>query len=504
MKKPLIKLLFKAQIRLRYDKLSKDCLKEIIETFTYKNQTYITNMRLHLPILGIPMYLKSYRLIKKKRILSISRGCLKRLIEILTTYNYKTRVIDKTIFSSGLDVVYRPKVELREDQQKAVRKAINSSHGGLIKAPTSFGKTLCSLSIIAKLGKQANVIVWSRKHQQQWYDEILKFKFLKKEDIGGVGGIFKTPKVGKINIIMQQSIATIVGRDNNTLKLFKDIPVVFADEGQKFSAKTFNAVINKLNGKYRFSVSADFSRSDKKEFLIYNTFGKYIFIGKDKKSDSKIPAVVNLVTTQYRNSDYLYDRKRYALLADMVIHAPRNKIIIQRAIKKINEKKLVLIMVEYKDHAARLAIKLKNYKVKLLLGTTSRKTIENYNLTEEQKDILRDYNPDKEYKEVLKLAETKDIDVIIGTSITFVGLSIKTLDHAIIATPSSRDLKLFNQKVGRVERSYGNDSNLLKLFGKKQTPTIDYIADMEVPPLASIAYEIKSTYNRKVRFIKGY
>ena len=830
-----VRVFIKNKIYFKYSGLGKECMYAFKNEFTYTNQTYITNERLGYSVLGVPRFIKSYAVSKEKGIIAFNRGTLKRVINILESYGHVVKIIDKTIFESGKSITYTPNVTLRKDQSDAVECAVKSDFGGIIKAFTSFGKTLCGLSIISRLGKQANIIVWSQKHQQQWYDEILKFNFLPENMIGGVGGIFSKPKVSSINLIMQQSIATIIGRDGKKLDLFKDIPVNIVDEClhgdtliateyghkkikdicigdkvktpsgslstvvdtfttnkdaykytfentsliaskehvipsmickwekfhlhasikelihidkaktalpfidiskvkkesglmylvglvmadgtidgkrikfgfrrsskikvtqyilkklkfkhtvrvnsrgdtiitidkihvpsilskflydrhnktpsirllkkefltcntevirgifdgdgtftngtiqfeltaihlikqihkilnsigvpsrymiinrrdarhndkarltiagmgviafmhkvgslhkdiyekikvhfsehpirkkwgyerliskeyvgkhtlyditldnkeklfvangiqvhncQRYSADTFDAVLNKLNGKYRVGVSADIRRSDKKEFMVHDSFGDYIYIAHEKNTGSKILATINLIPTEYENINYAYDRNRAKLLSDMTHDKDRNTIIVKRAMRKARKKKLVLIMVERKDHAAILAYRLRKFRTYLLLGPTSKKTIENYDIADRHKDMLRGYKPTETYNKVVELSKTKDIDIIIGTSVTFVGLSIKTVDHAIICTPSSRDLKLFNQKVGRVERSYGEDKNLLEMFGKKPTPTVDYLADMQIPSFRFVAFDIKKNYPRKVRFIK--
>jgi superfamily II DNA or RNA helicase len=504
-----VKIIIKNRIIIKYKELrAKDpyCFQEIKSKFTYRNPTYDSNNKHGYSVANIPEFIKSVSFNNKKGRMYIHRGCLKDVRKILKKYNHTVKIVDKTVFDESKDVKFSSNIVLRPEQKDAFDDVVNSRFGGLVKASTSFGKTVLGLAIVVHFGKVANVFVWSKKHQSQWYKEILKFNICKDSEIGGIGGIFNKPKVGKINLIMQQSVADTLSRSgSDNLAAYIDHPINIIDEGQRWSAETFIGVVTKLRGKYIVGVSADFRRRDKKEFIIYNTIGTYIHVAKEKASGSKILANIYLVRSRFYYRDYMFDRNRVELLKEMGSDKKRNLLICQRALRKVRKGKLVIIMVEHKDHAVRLYSMLKNKsRCRMMIGTTPKKTIENYNITSKQKQLLREYKPDAEYETILKEAKTKDIDIIIGTSITFVGLSIKTIDHAVIATPSSRDLKLFNQKVGRVERSYGDDKELLELFGKKETPTVDYIADMAMGPLCAVANIIKEEYPRKVKFINPY
>lgn len=497
-----VKIKISGRLSIKTSCLSKRCLADIKHQFTYKNPQYIMNERAGRSVLGLPPILKSYKIKKRRGRILISRGCLSELKTILKRHKYKIQLVDKTIFKPCIKKL-KSTIVPTPDQQKALDAIVASDMGGIVLASTSYGKTVLALMVIEKLNAVATVIVWNKKHQMQWYKEILKFSVIDESEIGGAGGIFKTPKVGRINLVMQQSIAPIEGRENKSLRnmFAKKTSILILEETQIYAAKTFDEVVHSFKAKYRLGISASITRKDNKEFLIYNSLGDVLFKSLGEKSFSKIPCHINLVITKYF---YNYTGDRVDMVSSMMINKARNKIIVDRAVKKIKQDKLVLIMVERKVHAAILTEMLRKQNIicEMMLGSKFTKDELSSFVQIPSVEKFLSYDPDTAYKKIIKLAQKKKIQCIIGNKVSFVGFSIKTIDHAIITMPASRDLELFNQQVGRVERSYSGDKKLLKRFGTKQTPTVDYIADIRIGPLRNTALIIKNTYPRKIKFIR--
>ena len=56
-----------------------------------------------------------------------------------------------------------------------------------------------------------------------------------------------------------------------------------------------------------------------------------------------------------------------------------------------------------------------------------------------------------------------------------VGVSIKTIDHGFVTTPTGSNKERFNQQKGRIERDH--DEELELQFGEKATPHMYYFWD---------------------------
>lgn len=264
---------------------------------------------------------------------------------------------------------------------------------------------------------------------------------------------------------------------------------------QRYAANTFNAVINDSPAKVRIGLTADEKRKDAKHFLIHDAFGERIHVVQDNNIGSRKKARINLVPTNYTNDSYEFNKRTPELLNDMARDKSRNKIIIKRTLQKTSKKKLVLILLERKFQALYLKEKLEseNLRVKLLVGKFTKSDIEDADDWKPSwKKFASSYDDDKEFFEIKRLGANKEIDVVIATQKGDVGLSIKTVDHVIISTPTGGNLERFNQQKGRAERDY--DDELRKKFGKKATPSVDYLWDIKIESIRKKGNSILKNY----------
>lgn len=488
-----VKLRLDSHVSFKHKKLKlkdSECFKELKETFTHVNPTFYKNQRMGIPCdpEKEPRQFKSYS-IQNGRI-TFNRGCYKKIKKILKAAGHIVKINNERLETE--DQIFNSKIVLRAEQKPAVTKALKKKQG-IIRGPCASGKSVIGLEIIAQSKQVGTVIVWNTSHQEQWIEEALRSDLLNisLSDIGGVGGIFSDRKkwnklfpndkfpgkrVGKLNICMQQSL----WREDNREMFTEVTGCLVADEIQRFAARTFKVVLNSFQAVYRIGLSANEKRKDGKECLIYDAVGEIIHIIPDTNVGSRKKSKIYLVPTKYENDEYEFTKRTPELLNDMARDKSRNKIIIRRAKKKASKKKLVLILVERKYQALYLREKLlaKKLKVKLLVGKTTKKEIrEADDWNKSWKTYMSDkYDADLAFQIVKKLGTKKKIDVIIATQKGDVGISIKTIDHLIITTPTGGNLERFNQQKGRVERNY--DRPLIKKYGPKKTPTVDYMWDI--------------------------
>lgn len=429
------------------------------------------------------------------------RGCLKRIKKILVKKKYNVLLQDKRLHLPKINL--KSKIKLQPEQKplvKAVVKEVQRNGAGTCYAlaPASSGKTIMGLQVAHELGQPAMVLVWSKEHQKQWLDTIKEW-FDSSVKVGGVGGYIKKVSVGDINVCMQQSMYRPANR-----KLFKDkIGTVLVDEVQTYAAATFHDVLSDIPAANIVGFTVSIDRRDGKKFLIQDCLGKNpAFILSDKDINSRIPANINLVMSKYYNDDYEnFGRNPVDLSQDMARNKKRNQLIIDRTVEKTSKKKLVLILVERKYQALYLHWKLRKLglRVELLVGKTPAKEFED-DWKESWCEFMSSYQDDKAFFKINKLAYEKNLDVVIATAKKGdVGLSIRTLDHVIVTTPTGGNLERFRQQKGRVERTYKEEE--VKKFGKKPKPSCDYIWDVRMESLRKKGTNIMRSFNN-VRIIK--
>lgn len=318
--------------------------------------------------------------------------------------------------------------------------------------------------------------------------------------------MFKKPKVGIFNVCTEHSLAK-----PKYGKLFGAVTKVLGlDEVQRLASTSFQYIPQYFNCPYRMGISASIERGDGKKFLITEALGPVRFIAKDRDSGSKIKSRILMVKSNYKDDEYAWGGNRVDLVNNMTRDQKRNSLIIKRVLKRVNQDKIVLILVERRAHVAILAHLLhrKGIESHFIMANTSNKALQNEIKNEFPKYVcseviqkFRDYNADVDVEKIKELAYHRKLKVIIGTQKAFVGMSIKTIDVGLIATPTGMNTELFTQKVGRVERSYGDDKYLLETFGQKPTPIAEYIWDHRIPPLKRSGENLIENYPRKIKIL---
>jgi superfamily II DNA or RNA helicase len=508
-------LTVRSRIKMNFRLLKKSSpqtLKRIRAFFTYKNPTFIANENFGYSNHETQEFYKAWK--KKGDNYYFGRGCLNRLQTILKDAGHS--VLIRNRMHSLPPVDWNSKTILRAEQEGAVQ-AILKGESGLCKGDCSIGKTVILLEAMARSGQPAIISVWSDVHQKQWINEALNSKLtnLSPDQIGGVGGIFNSKKeyvklfgdrkynkrpLGILNVCMQQSL-----RNPEHYKFFQlECGFIGFDEVQYYGALTFDAMIHQFPALYRVGVTADERRKDKKQFLIYDSIGSVIHqVETPKKSSSRILAKINLVKSNYKDDEYAFDRDYTELLSRMACDLERNKLIILRAKKKLEQNKIVLILVERKEQALILQDMLVGYKGELLIGKQNNKrAIRESELDDGHKDLLLNYDADESFTRIKDLAYRKKLNYIIATKKGDVGLNSKTIEHLVIGNPTGGDINRFNQQKGRVERTYFGDEWLLKTFGEKERPTVDYIWDHRMPKFYPHRKNIIDTFGKTVRVIE--
>lgn len=489
--------------------LSEVAFKMLKHVFTYKNPKYIENEKWGYSNYETPKHLFSYEIHDGK--MYISRGGLAAVERELFKFKIETNVIDRTLVCEPVDFS-QSNVTRRDDQQTFIEELRRYTTGCGV-AYTSFGKTLTMLELAAEIKQPTLILVHTTFLQEQWIKEATEQKLfnLDLEDIGGVGGVFGTAKnfkevfgkdkkhekrrYRKLNICLYHSLS-----NPEHLEFFKDrIGLVLFDEGQKSPIEGVQQVVNHFRARYRYTVSAQLKRKDGKEFLTFDTFGPVRTRARETNSDSKIQCNIQLVLTKYDDLHYDDDQNYSAMITRMAKDHPRNILICKRVIKRIKRGDLCIIFVERKEHAGILAKMLSKFRVQLLTGPINKDDIESIKIKSVRK-ILKDYDNTKAYDTITKLAEKKELDVIIGTQKAEVGLSIRTLNYGIATTPMNNEER-FTQIRGRIERTYSSEQ--VKYFGhKKPTPLLEVLYDKNLSPSSSGAEKIKEKYSKRVRVIK--
>ena len=390
--------------------------------------------------------------------IQIPRGLREKIIEECEKVGIPIDVSDEREIGHPIRVDF--KGDLRTQQELAAEKLLSHSDG-VLSAATAFGKTVVCSYLIAERKVNTLILLQSKDLLNQWIDELNKFLEIreeqpeyitktgrkkKRQDVIGVLHGNKNTLTGIIDVAMVGSMYK-KGEFND---LVNSYGMVIMDECHHAASKTSIELLQKINAKYVYGVSATPKRGDDLDKIIYMLLGplRHKFTSLERAQEQGIghyfiPRYTRVVDNIESKNDI---NKAYNLISDSKV---RNEMIIEDVRSCVNKKQTPVILTRFKDHAKYLYDGLKNMAdhVFLLYGDNSDK--KNADIRAELKKIPQD--------ETLILIATGQK---IGE-----GFDFPRLDVLMLAAPVSFEGRL-EQYVGRLNRDYE---------GKEAVYVYDYI-----------------------------
>lgn len=299
--------------------------------------------------------------------LTIPRGGTTALREVCDSYGIPLQWLDRRtecaaefpFFTVDPD---HPEYELRFYQVDGVSVA-RQKQQGIVRSPTGSGKTTSALALIFETQERALVIMRDRNLLKQWHEDVKACLGLSKKEIGFIMSGRKYFPGRKLVLALQQ---TLFARIDTFVSIFDEDPfgIVVIDEVQTLAAKSFIEVVDRIPAKMRIGFSADETRKDKKEFLIYDYMGEVIH--ETKREELESLGVIHPVTIRVVESDFRADWYRDAeaserdfgkLLEEMIDDEDRNELIV-KTLKSmfLSGEVPALVFTARREHAHELAV----------------------------------------------------------------------------------------------------------------------------------------------------
>lgn len=390
--------------------------------------------------------------------IQVPRGLKERIIEECNKAGIDVDISDQK--EKGCPIRVSFKGDLRMQQELAAEKLLTYSDG-VLSAATAFGKTVVCSYLIAERKVNTLILLQSKDLLNQWVDELDKFLDIKEEppeyetktgrkkkrdSVIGILHGSKNTLTGIVDVAMVGSMYS-KGKFND---LINSYGMVIMDECHHAASNTSMELLQKINAKYVYGVSATPKRGDSLDKIIYMLLGplRHRFTALERAQEQGIGHYfVPRYTRVVDNADSKDDiNKAYSLISTSKV---RNDMIISDVKKSIAQKKTPVILTRFKEHAKLLYDALKNEAdhVFLLYGD----------------------NSDKENAEIrvkLKQVPKTESLILIATGQKIgEGFDFPRLDVLMLAAPVSFEGRL-EQYVGRLNRDYE---------GKEAVYVYDYI-----------------------------
>lgn len=370
--------------------------------------------------------------------------------------------------------------DLKTQQDLAAQRLLAFDHG-VLSAATAFGKTVVCSYLIAERKVNTLILLQSKELLEQWVDELNKFLIIDEEP-----PIYKT-KSGREK--RRDSVIGILHGNKNTLTGIIDVAMigsiyskgkfnefinsygmVLMDECHHCGSNTSIKVMQKVNARYIYGVSATPKRGDQLEKIIFMLLGpiRHSYTAKERAVEQGIghyvyPRYTRVINTNESKIDI---NGAYALIS---MNSARNEMILEDTRTCVKEGRTPVILTRYKEQAKYLYDHLQGEAdyVFILYGDNSDK--ENREVRRRLKEVPRDQSM---------------ILVATGQKIGE-GFDYPRLDTLMLAAPVSFSSRL-EQYIGRLNRDYD---------GKTEVIVYDYV-DSHIRDFDNMYAKRLRTYKR--------
>jgi len=394
-----------------------DIEQQLIKQFTFANPKYQDAYSFGRSVRGIEKTLCLLDLSKDEGV-SAPIGILNYLLQ---TFNPKVDDQRATV-----EVTTPFTGELRPYQEQFITDAINAK-GGVMVAATGAGKTVSGIALASRLHQRTLILVKSKDLANQWRDAIKQFTGLEAGLIGGG----KNTEGREFTIGLTQTLSK---RDVSAL----NYGLVIADECHNLPASQAFTVMNGLNCKYRYGLSATPQRRDNMEFMIHGAIGEICAeINQGELQGKVLPVCVKTIQHEFNADVESWAEFITALVDDQ----SRNLKIVAHAIKASQTMGTIILCAQVR-HCELLETMCRDLDAHAL--------------------VLHGQLPAKVRAE--RMEKAQDASLIIGTlSLLSEGLDIPKLSALIFAAPVSAVIDKDNpaatrliQSIGRCRRPYPN------------------------------------------------
>ncbi|OUP07100.1 DEAD/DEAH box helicase family protein [Collinsella sp. An2] len=431
-----------------------------------------------------------------ERAVALPRGCRDELVELLKASGVDFDIRDMR--TSGKPVELEFVGELRPDQQEAA-EALVKYDGGILSAPTGFGKTVIGAWLIAREKVSTLVVVPKTALLSQWRKSLSGFLLGPdgKFEVGVLGG-GKARLTGVVDVATFQSLTkTDTHGVRYLLPEARSYGMVIVDECHHAAAPQLEFVLKRVSAHRIFGLSATPRRSDGLDRTLSMVCGP-IRYAVDPKEQARRQGFARLLVTRFtgvRYPGYEVGMTHNQVLDLLCESEARNALIVDDVVRAVRSGAAALVMSKRRKHVSDLTRRLKEAGLQpyQITGDGTQRSRQRI-VAEAHHAMEKFYNPGAT-SDVSSGCDARNVSavlpVIVATeSCLGEGFDMPELTALFMATPVSYSGVVI-QQVGRLHRV---------MPGKSAVTVYDYV-DISIPQLersykrrlkvyASLGYEV--------------
>ena len=481
--KGVVRIVLADRIYIDSTGMSNKTKRQLRRMATFSNKQYFQNQAMDMPNYDESRFI--YLGSDEGKYIVLPRGLREEILKKFDNAGISYKIEDKRTKGQELNISFRG--ELRESQIPAVETMLENETG-ILHAATAFGKTVVCCDMIARRGISTLILVDRADLMNQWIKRLEEFLDIdeelpeyqtktgrtrkRKSLIGNLQGAHDT-LTGIVDVAMIRSLKK---KDGFHPKL-KEYAQVYFDECHHAASDSAIEVLQEINAKYVYGVTATPKRGDGKEKINEFLLGpiRYRFTAKDRAEEQNINHLVyprfNRTVKPHHLSKTPYGNDAYELIRNNDV---RDEQIIRDVADCVQAGRTPVVLTKYVDHAKKLSERLKTYADRLILLTGA-------NGTKARRAQVEELNK----------VDNSDSLILVGTgSLLGEGFDFPRLDTLFMATPVSGE-NVVEQYVGRLNRDYDGKENVIVYdYVDSHIPKFDKMYSARMKAYKKIGYEL--------------
>ena len=481
--KGVVRIVLADRIYIDSSGMSNKTKRQLRRMATFSNKQYFQNQAMDMPNYDESRFI--YLGSDEGKYIVLPRGLREDIQKKFDNAGIRYKIEDKRTQGRELNISF--KRELRESQIPAAETMLENETG-ILHAATAFGKTVVCCDMIARRGISTLILVDRADLMNQWIKRLDEFLDIdeelpeyqtktgrtrkRKSLIGNLQGAHDT-LTGIVDVAMIRSLK----KKDGFHPMLKEYAQVYFDECHHAASESAIEVLQEINAKYVYGVTATPKRGDGKEKINEFLLGpiRYRFTAKDRAEEQNIDHLVYPRFTRTVKPHHLsktpYGNDAYELIRNNDV---RDEQIIRDVADCVQAGRTPVVLTKYVDHANKLSERLKKYADRLILLTGANGT-----------KVRR--------AQVKELNEVDDSDslILVGTgSLLGEGFDFPRLDTLFMATPVSGE-NVVEQYVGRLNRDYDGKENVIVYdYVDSHIPKFDKMYAARLKAYKKIGYEL--------------
>lgn len=481
--KGVVRIVLADRIYIDSSGMSNKTKRQLRRMATFSNKQYFQNQAMDMPNYDESRFI--YLGSDEGKYIVLPRGLREDILKKFDNAGIRYKIEDKRTQGRELNISF--KGELRESQIPAAETMLENETG-ILHAATAFGKTVVCCDMIARRGISTLILVDRADLMNQWIKRLDEFLDIdeelpeyqtktgrtrkRKSLIGNLQGVHDT-LTGIVDVAMIRSLK----KKDEFHPMLKEYAQVYFDECHHAASESAIEVLQEINAKYVYGVTATPKRGDGKEKINEFLLGpiRYRFTAKDRAEEQNIDHLVYPRFTRTVKPHHLsktpYGNGAYELIRNNDV---RDEQIIRDVADCVQAGRTPVVLTKYVDHANKLSERLKKYADRLILLTGANGT-----------KVRR--------AQVKELNEVDDSDslILVGTgSLLGEGFDFPRLDTLFMATPVSGE-NVVEQYVGRLNRDYDGKENVIVYdYVDSHIPKFDKMYAARLKAYKKIGYEL--------------